>query len=37
MTEIEGMVDRNQHMKTVQSMLGAKSLAIGSKEFVGYF
>lgn len=37
MTEIEDKVDRNQHIKTVQSMLGAKSLATGRKELVEYF
>lgn len=36
MTEIEDKVDRNQHVKTIQPMLGAKSLAIGIKELVEY-
>lgn len=35
--EIEDKVDRNQHVKTIQSVLGAKSSAIGSKELVEYF
>lgn len=36
-TELGGEVDRNQNIKTVQSMLRTKSLSVGSEELVECF